>query len=68
MTDKQTTHIRWLTPSRIAFIEQLRAVDTSWDPWLVVALARSAADDIERLAESLMDAERVMSEMENQHG
>ena len=62
------SHVRWLTPSRLAFIAQLRAADVSFDQPLLVALARSAADDIERLCDALIEAEEIMDALEKQRG
>lgn len=47
------------TPARLALIETLRATDTSWRVDTVVAMARAAADDIERLCEMLEEAEEA---------
>lgn len=57
----------WLTAGRLGFIANLRSVDTFCGQTLLVAMCRSAADDIERLAECLNDAERVMAAVENQN-
>lgn len=46
-----------LTPGRRGLIANLRSVDTFCNQTLLIAMCRSAADDIERLVEMLGEAE-----------
>jgi hypothetical protein len=48
MTDNPARHA---TADRLAFIERLRAADCSWDQTILVALAHTSANEIERLSE-----------------